>query len=56
MKHLLSTGNSIVKARSFSLPIRMNHSEEKAKLLRKIGGLVEEKDQEVALFLSSLQV
>lgn len=32
------------------------YSEEKAKLLRGIGSLVEEKDQELALFLTSLQV
>lgn len=31
-------------------------SEEKAKLLRRVGGNVEEKDQELMLFLSSLQV
>jgi hypothetical protein len=31
-------------------------SEEKAKLLRRVGGNVEEKDQELALFLTSLQV
>ena len=33
-----------------------NFSEEKAKLLRRIGGNIDEKDQELALFLTSLQV
>ena len=32
------------------------YSEEKAKLLRRIGASVEEKDQELAMFLASLQV
>ncbi|XP_039279943.1 LOW QUALITY PROTEIN: tyrosine-protein phosphatase non-receptor type 23 [Nilaparvata lugens] len=32
------------------------YSEEKAKLLRKIGGMVDEKDQELVGFISSLQV
>ena len=31
-------------------------SEEKAKILRRIGAGIEEKDQELALFLTSLQV
>jgi len=31
-------------------------SEEKAKLLRRVGGLVDEKDQELVTFMTSLQL
>jgi len=31
-------------------------SEEKAKLLRKVGGMIDEKDQELVTFMTSLQL
>lgn len=43
------------KTNSFFL-FYFGDSEEKAKLLRRIGGMIDEKDQELTIFLTSLQV